>query len=354
MNRHEDLKPPDAGRIAVMGQASRPIVLSDPRKRRIYERLRRLVGPGPADFFHDACELMTSAKPLRSTSHLVGHAMREIESALRDVLEPAEAPPAQAPSKGKSREGTHASEVRIVLRSLGIPESDLLGVAWLKLAERDSSYALSRRAHRQNLTYSRPVDAEFRQSWGEFQAILDSVLDRFEARYASVFQQLDALLHVPAPAAAQARSLQKNVPQTFAARRYFFEQLTDPAWLQPLRDQGFFQDPPPPERDDERGTIGFPLWPESQYLARMARVESPAVRETVLGIMLQVPETENVRVHTDLADAALALPGVCEGRCVPRQTQSWRGLCEEGREHRRGFLLRIPVGPGRTSSGNRS
>jgi hypothetical protein len=62
--------------------------LSDPRQTRTYERLARLVGPGPAAFFLDTCRLMDEGRPFRSTTHLVAHLLREIESALRDVLEP--------------------------------------------------------------------------------------------------------------------------------------------------------------------------------------------------------------------------------------------------------------------------
>ena len=47
-------------------------------------------------------------------------------------------------------------------------------------------------------------------------------------------------------------------------------------------------------------------WPASQYLARMAEV--PELQERVARIALAVPSTQNVRVHEDLADVALALP----------------------------------------------
>ena len=61
----------------------------DPRQRRIYERLFRLVGAGLADFYRDACGLVEATQPVPTTSHLVGHLVREIESGLRKVLETA-------------------------------------------------------------------------------------------------------------------------------------------------------------------------------------------------------------------------------------------------------------------------
>src|SRR5580692_7707959 len=53
-------------------------------------------------------------------------------------------------------------------------------------------------------------------------------------------------------------------------RRYFFYKLENPLWKKPLWDKGFFRNPPKaiPVGD---GGLQIPIWPESQYLARMAK-----------------------------------------------------------------------------------
>src|SRR5215207_2844048 len=81
---------------------------------------------------------------------------------------------------------------------------------------------------------------------------------------------------------------------------YFFDQLRSPDWIQPLFENGLFQNPPEPIREGDY--IKFPFWPESQYLARVASLAP----ESVLEIALQI-ETDNVRVHEDIADAACAM-----------------------------------------------
>lgn len=83
---------------------------------------------------------------------------------------------------------------------------------------------------------------------------------------------------------------------------YFFERIQSPDWIRPLADEGLFKEPPQPER--EGGYIRFPAWPESRYLVRMASLAP----EIVLEVVERIPETENVRVHEDMADAALAMP----------------------------------------------
>src|SRR5213593_2211477 len=87
--------------------------------------------------------------------------------------------------------------------------------------------------------------------------------------------------------------------------RYFFDRLENPRWLELLAEKGFFKKPPAPRKDDSKGTVGFPPWPESRYLARMAKLGE--AQEVVLSIALEIPDTENVRVHEDLAEVALAL-----------------------------------------------
>ena len=83
----------------------------DPRQKRIYEKLLRLVGPGAASFYQDACRLMEIKPALETTTHLVAHSLREIESALRDVLEPV-AEQANSLERKKSKGGNnHRTEI---------------------------------------------------------------------------------------------------------------------------------------------------------------------------------------------------------------------------------------------------
>jgi hypothetical protein len=84
--------------------------------------------------------------------------------------------------------------------------------------------------------------------------------------------------------------------------RYFFDQLENPEWIEPLRERGFFDAPPDPIRDEE-DRVRFPIWPASRYLARMADLAPQATLAVALAV-----ETDNPSVHEDIADLALALP----------------------------------------------
>jgi hypothetical protein len=106
----------------------------------------------------------------------------------------------------------------------------------------------------------------------------------------------------------------REIGKGYAQYQYFFDNLNSPAWLEPLRGHGFFRNPPAPVRDGQY--ISFPLWPESRYLVRMARI--PEAQETVLRIAQAIPATENSRVHDDLADIAFALPAPLSAQLVPQ------------------------------------
>jgi len=98
----------------------------------------------------------------------------------------------------------------------------------------------------------------------------------------------------------------------YADYEVFFDELADPAWIPFLVQEGLFTDPPEPVQ--EGGYVKFPLWPESRYLTRMA----PLAPNDVLSVLLTMPETENVRVHEDAVDAAVAMPPASAARLVPR------------------------------------
>jgi len=86
--------------------------------------------------------------------------------------------------------------------------------------------------------------------------------------------------------------------------RYFFDRLENPEWLEPLWKKGFFRNPPAPVKDEEKKIIRYQPWPESGYLARMAKYKP----DIVASIIEKMEDTDNSAVHVDLIDAALGMP----------------------------------------------
>ena len=97
--------------------------------------------------------------------------------------------------------------------------------------------------------------------------------------------------------------------------KFFFDNLTKPNWIRPLYEKGLFTDPFEPIRENDQ--ISYPIWPQSRYLLRMADKEDP---DTVLDVMLNISETDNVRIHEDFADAACKMQVDLAGKWAKKET----------------------------------
>jgi hypothetical protein len=109
-----------------------------------------------------------------------------------------------------------------------------------------------------------------------------------------------------------------EIQKGYAQYEYFFANLNSPAWLEPLQHKGFFTKPPEPIRDGDY--VRLLIWPESRYLVRMAGIAE--AQEKVLEIARTIPDSENSRVHDDIADIALSLPPRLAAKLVPQISRS--------------------------------
>jgi hypothetical protein len=277
-----------------------------PRQEQVTRRLRQQIGEGPAAFFREACGLLAERPLRRSVTHLVCHLLREVESAVRSVIEP----PTAGAGAGSDR---HRAKIEAVLTELGIPLGDPVAEYWLGLAGDDSPDGLARRAHRSALDAPRPPDAQFFDLVARVELVLDAVLERFETAYFEVYERLDVLLATTEPSREHAKSVRNRFPVSYAVSNYFFSRATA-SWIGPLKAEGFFRAPPPPQPDEDAGTVQLPPWPESQFLVRVASQAPLEVVDVAVGI----PATENARVNYDLIKIAQACPPNAGARLVPQ------------------------------------
>ncbi len=300
----------------------------NPRQERIYKSLNR-IGDGPANMYKDAVQLMNQTSlQLTSTSNLVGHLLREIESSILGVLEPVSPSEASLLSKfekleedlkvlltargiisvndldrkieefiGKLGE-TRAQIIERILNTFDSEENDGLKTLWVKLS-------LHKYAHRNNLLEPRPVDSEFLNIWEGFQKVLDEVLRRFESKYLLYHSLIDQIAE-EVPTKQIIKKLKQEIPNNWVLLKYLFSKIKGKSslWLELLDNEGFFDSPPAPIVDDEKGTIHFPPWPASEYLAFMAKTTPDKVFE----IIQKTPPTTNIRICEDFLDAAGDLP----------------------------------------------
>jgi hypothetical protein len=92
---------------------------------------------------------------------------------------------------------------------------------------------------------------------------------------------------------------------------YFFDRLENPNWIGPLKVHRIFARPPAPERV-EGGGDRYPIWPASQYLARVAGSAPEEVAEILRGV-----GAENPSVLRDILDAAGRMPPAIAATLAP-------------------------------------
>lgn len=110
------------------------------------------------------------------------------------------------------------------------------------------------------------------------------------------------------PSEARVKRALAEIRKGSANFDYFFDSLPSPDWIKPLAAKNVFRDPPTVERSEE-GWIRIPGWTASRYLSRMASVAPEEVLEVAISI-----ETDNERIHSDLTEAARAMPGPLAAR----------------------------------------
>lgn len=86
-------------------------------------------------------------------------------------------------------------------------------------------------------------------------------------------------------------------------RKYFFSQLENPLWLQPLAKRKRFKYPPKTQRFDD-GTVIYPYWHELIYLKNVCH----DLPDEVVALLLNLPESDNPVVYDGILGIALELP----------------------------------------------
>ncbi len=95
---------------------------------------------------------------------------------------------------------------------------------------------------------------------------------------------------------------------------YFFDHAKDGVWLEPLRSNGYFDNPPDLEETPDGG-YQAPSWPPINYLVRLYET----MPERVLEILENLPKTSNPRILEGIMDVVLKADSVeAVNRLSPR------------------------------------
>lgn len=224
---------------------------------------------------------------------MVGHAIREVESALRDVLQSSLSVPTA---------GTHQAEIRALLAALNIAEEDPAAQAWLAIPE--GELGSPGWAHRHHLGVRAPDEA-FGQSWERAQLFLDVVLASFEPLAVRAYGLLERLIAADPPTGAGVRAFLDELPK-YTVLLDEFADRAPLSWMAPLAEAGYLLAAPTRRDLGEGDTDEILRWPLCRLVIRAAASADHA--EKAAEIATALGELDNPYVHLDVAAAALQLP----------------------------------------------
>lgn len=287
-------------------------------------RLNRLLGKAVADRYIDFCRLSAGAFALNVSLPIAAHALRELDSMLRQVLEvPMDAraslPPKMFPTLDRAKNAltalgfdkdtvrraveslkprnSHKTQIRLIVARLGLDPDGDVAMRWADVSESAAP------AHQRSFHRSLEVDAEFRTKYFEpFDTVIRAVAVALESCYARLVQRVEALAAMPDRAEA-VKAFAKEIPGALPLQWHFFERLSTGDWLPHLERKGLLGEPLSDPGETDSAGSRFRQWPAGSYLRKMAESADPKSRAAVVDALKVVAASE----HPDIRDAGVGI-----------------------------------------------
>ncbi|AVT74964.1 hypothetical protein RPPS3_09010 [Rhodopseudomonas palustris] len=292
--------------------------------------IQRLLGQRIADRYVDFCRLAAGAFPLRVSSPVAAHALRELESILRQTLEvpmdvaitPSreqieriEQAKAQLQALGFKDDEiqrvakelkprlSHKQQIQAIATRLGLAPDGDIARAWNSISGANAEAHGGRALHQ-----SIVVDDAFRADWqAPFDTVMRGLMIALQGKYAAFVQRIDQLIAMPDRGAA-ATSFSKEIPGALPLLWHFFNKLETPDWLPHLAKRNLLA--APLSQADEAGVDGSFLrqWPAGRYLLRMAKSSDAKARALIADTLRSVAESKHPDVQQMALEILAALP----------------------------------------------
>ena len=254
-----------------------------PRQAEIYRNLEA-IGPEIAAFYRSGVKVLND-KDLETSSYLLAHIAREIEGGLRDVLS-TDQERRQIQGQLKKADLGNFSERRghiaSILAALGIDDlGDPLAKKWISVATQFHEFA-----HRHGAWEPPRTKEVFVPLWHEFEEVLmDLVGNHF-----NFLNRVDRLLAYEKPTKEIIKTL-PNLLKSEVRYAYFFNKLDTLAWLDPLKEAGWFdpQSSPPIYKvpGQPGGDVTFP-WYALAYLEKVANHTKEHPCDETVGTLAEI------------------------------------------------------------------
>lgn len=292
--------------------------------------IQRMLGKRIADRYVDFCRLAAGAFALRVSSPMAAHALRELESILRQTLEvPMDVAVTPSPEETKRIEEvkkqlkafgfsddavhraanqlrprlSHKEEIEKIVTRLGLAPDGDIARAWKSISQIHSQAHGGRALHQ-----SFVVDDEFRANWqAPFDTTIRGLMIALQGRYAAFIRRIDQLVAMHDRTAA-VTSFSKEIPGALPLLWHFFNKLETPDWLPHLAKRNLLA--APSSQTDEASDDGLFLrqWPAGRYLLRMAKSHDVSTLTLVVSALRDIAVSTHPDVQQMGMDILASLP----------------------------------------------
>jgi hypothetical protein len=300
-----------------------------PEQQHTLALLQRLLGKAIADRYADFCRLSAEAFDINVSRPIAAHALRELDSVLRRVLEvPMDAKATddqndadkiakatrnltalgfdeaaiQRASRALKPRFSHKNQIRKIVERLGLaPDGDVAN-CWVSICD---SFG---KAHQRSFHHSLKIDAEFRTLYQQpFDMVIRAVAIALQGKYVSLMHRVEEL--VAMPNRAQAVALFANEIQgALPLQWHFFQKLQTGDWLPHLAREKLLGEPLADSEEGATEGMRFRQWPAGNYLLRMAQSSNAATRKAVVEALRNVASSKHPDIHHDGMEVLAALP----------------------------------------------
>jgi hypothetical protein len=300
-----------------------------PEQQHTLALLQRLFGTAIADRYTDFCRLAAGAFDLHVARPIAAHALRELDSMLRQVLEvPMDAKAThdqdnaekvekakqdlialgfdeaaiQRASSALKPRFSHKNQIRKIVTRLGLaPDGDVAN-CWTSLCD---SFG---KAHQRSFHHSLKVDEEFRTQYQQpFETVIRAVSVALQGRYVALMRRVEELAAMQNR--AQAVALFANeIPGALPLQWHFFQRLQTGDWLPHLARERLLGEPLAGSHEGASEGMRFRQWPAGNYLLRMAESPDATTRNGVVEALRNVASSNHADIHHDGLEILAALP----------------------------------------------
>jgi hypothetical protein len=277
---------------------------------KIYEQIYKLLedffgkdSNVPA-FYRDAWFILNNSHLFKTSSHLIAHCLREVESAIRETLSRH-----LLEKRGTKREEINGI-IESVLHIIGDDKKEELneiGEKWFEFVSNQNTFV-----HRNNIDSPHSVE-EIKKRFEDFNKVFSVLLPYLYLYVHKIKQKIDELIN-SGNKNNVLEAFGKTIPKNPYFLSYFFSKI-DSTWLpelrkpesgkSELRKEGFFSNPPEPYQEGRY--IRYPTWPQIEFLKRIIK-EDPKATEEVISCILDMKENRNAKILDDLIEIIAEMP----------------------------------------------